>query len=95
MMFLALYPSVRRIQEEFDFDLIDSHYVYPDGFAAVLLGHALGKPVVVSALGTDINRYSEFWLIRKLLRQTLERADGVIAVSRGSIFKTAKFWRRI
>jgi len=81
MMFLALYPSIRRIQEEFDFDLIDSHYVYPDGFAAVLLGHALGKPVVVSALGTDINLYREFWLIRKLLRQTLEKADGVIAVS--------------
>jgi teichuronic acid biosynthesis glycosyltransferase TuaC len=82
MMFLALYPCIRRIQKEFNFDLIDSHYVYPDGFAAILLGHALGKPVVVSALGTDINRYSQFWLIRKLLRQTLKRADGVIAVSR-------------
>jgi glycosyltransferase involved in cell wall biosynthesis len=81
MMFLALYPGIRRIQKEFDFDLIDSHYVYPDGFAAVLLGDALGKPVVVSALGTDINLYSEFWLIRKLLRQTLKKADGVIAVS--------------
>jgi glycosyltransferase involved in cell wall biosynthesis len=82
MMFLSVWGSVSRIRKTFDFDLIDAHFVYPDGFAAVLLGRILGRPVVVSARGSDINRYSTFTLIRSLLRYTLKRADKVIAVSK-------------
>ena len=81
MMFLSVFRFIRELQTDFDFDLIDAHYVYPDGFAAVLLGHLLRKPVVVSARGSDINLYSEFPLIRRLLRFTLRRATKVIAVS--------------
>lgn len=81
MMFLSVLPAVRRIQRSFDCDLIDAHYVYPDGFAAVLLGRLLKKPVVVSARGSDVNRFKELSLIRPLLRYTLNKADGVIAVS--------------
>ncbi|MGH8064836.1 MAG: glycosyltransferase family 4 protein [Candidatus Entotheonellia bacterium] len=81
-MFLSLLPLVKRIQRDFDFDVIDSHFVYPDGFAAILLGRVLRRPVVVSARGSDINLYAEFPLIRRLLRYTLRQAHKVIAVSR-------------
>src|SRR5262249_14125548 len=80
MMFLSVLPAVRRIQRGFDFDLIDAHYVYPDGFAAVLFGRVFKKPVVVSARGTDINLYSKFPVIRRLLQYTLHKADRVISV---------------
>lgn len=80
MMFLSVLPIVKKIKNTFDFDMIDAHYVYPDGFAAVLLGHVFRKPVVVSARGTDIYLYKEFPLIRKLLRYTLLKADRVISV---------------
>jgi glycosyltransferase involved in cell wall biosynthesis len=79
-MFWSVIRTVRRIQRDFDFDLIDAHYVFPDGFAAVLLGRALRKPVVVSARGSDINQFAAFPLIRKCLQITLRRADKVIAV---------------
>jgi len=79
-MFLSVLPTVIRLQKEFDFDLIDAHYIYPDGFAAVLLGSLFRKPVVVSARGSDINLYKEFPLIRRLLQYTLGKADRVIAV---------------
>jgi teichuronic acid biosynthesis glycosyltransferase TuaC len=79
-IFAATYFLVRRIQKDFDFDIIDAHYVYPDGFAAVLLGQLLGKPVVVSARGTDINLYPRFVLIRKFLRYTLRKCSHAIAV---------------
>ena len=82
MMFLSVLPAVRRIQKDFDFDLIDAHYVYPDGFAAVLFGRVFKKPVVVSARGSDINLFKTFPLIRKLLRYVLRRAARVIAVSK-------------
>jgi glycosyltransferase involved in cell wall biosynthesis len=79
-MFFSVLPTIRRIRRDFDFDLIDAHYIYPDGFAAVLLGRFFGKPVVVSARGSDIHLYSTFPLIRMLLRHTLQKANKVIAV---------------
>ena len=80
-MFRSVLPFLKRLRREFDFDLIDAHYVYPDGFAAVKLAQYCNKPVVVSARGSDIHLFSTFPLIRRLLRYTLARADHVIAVS--------------
>lgn len=81
LMALSVLPFVRRLQADFPFDLIDAHYVYPDGFAAVLLARALGKPVVVSARGSDINVFASLPLICRFLRYALLRADAVVAVS--------------
>lgn len=81
-MFLSVLAEAIRLRRNFDFDLIDSHFVYPDGLAGVLLGRYFRKPVTVSARGSDINLYKEFPLIRRLLRYTLGKADRVIAVSR-------------
>lgn len=80
LMLLSVVATVKRIQKDFDFDLIDAHYVYPDGLAAVLLGLLFRKPVVVSARGSDVSLYSTFPLIRKLLQYTLHKADKIIAV---------------
>ena len=81
MMFLSVLLEVRKIQKDFDFDLIDAHYMYPDCYAAVLVGRFLRKPVVVSARGSDVNLFSRFSIIRRLLIYVLLRADHVIAVS--------------
>jgi len=81
LMFLGALNAGRRLHRQFAFDLIDAHYVYPDGFAAILLGKVLRIPVVVSARGTDINVFPSFRLIRPLIRWTLQRANGLIAVS--------------
>jgi len=81
LMFLGSLLPVRRLHRQFHFDCIDAHYIYPDGFAAVLLGKVLGLPVVVSARGTDINVFPSFPTIRHLISWTLEKAVGIIAVS--------------
>jgi len=80
-MYMASLPLARRLHSTQHFCCIDAHFVYPDGFAAVLLGKALGLPVIVSARGTDINVYPSLFLIRPLLRWTLTHAAGAIAVS--------------
>jgi len=80
LMFLNVFFFVKQIQRRFDFDIIDAHYVYPDGFAAVLLGRCFQRPVVVSARGSDINQFSQFPLIRRLLQYTLKKADKTIGV---------------
>jgi glycosyltransferase involved in cell wall biosynthesis len=80
-MFLGSLRRVRRKVESTSFDVIDAHYIYPDGFAAVLLGSLLNKPVVVSARGSDINMFPNFFTVRPLIQHVLNRADAVIAVS--------------
>ena len=80
-MAASLYPAIKTIQKMFDFDVIDSHYVYPDGFAAVKIGRILKVPVTITARGSDINLFSKFRTIRPLLRNCLNKADQIITVS--------------
>ena len=80
-MFLSVLPMVRRLRKHYAFDLIDAHFMYPDGMAATLIGRFLGIPVVVSARGSDILLYSQFATIHPLLRKTLQTARETIAVS--------------
>lgn len=80
LYFLSVFPYILKIRRRFDFDLIDAHWIYPDGFAAVLIGNLFKKPVVVSARGTDINLYPKRLLIRKQIVYTLKNADKIIAV---------------
>lgn len=63
------------------FDIIDAHYFYPDGVAAVLLAKAANLPVTITARGTDINLLPNFALPRRLIRNAARQADGIIAVS--------------
>ena len=81
LVFLGCLALAQRLHKEGKFDCIDAHFVYPDGFAAVLLGKILALPVIVSARGTDINVYPSFTLVRPMLRWTLRNAAGAIAVS--------------
>jgi glycosyltransferase involved in cell wall biosynthesis len=82
LMFLGSVLLILRLHMKLRFDCVDAHFVYPDGFAAVLLGKLLRLPVVVTAHGTDLNLYAQYWLVRPLIRWTLNRTEKVICVSR-------------
>ena len=81
LMFLGSWRLVSKLHRENPIDCIDGHFIYPDCFAAVLLGKLLKVPVVVSARGTDINLFPSFRTIRPMIRWTLSNAAGVISVS--------------
>lgn len=77
----AALPVLRQIQAEgFDFDLIDAHYFYPDGVAAVKLGEALGKPVTITARGTDINLIPQYQGPRRRILHAVARCGHMITV---------------
>jgi glycosyltransferase involved in cell wall biosynthesis len=80
LMFLGSYRLVKKLQSEIRFTAIDSHFVYPDGFAATLLGRILRLPVVVSARGTDINVFPKYRLIRPFINWTLRRVTAGVGV---------------
>ncbi|CAN7662384.1 glycosyltransferase family 4 protein [Pseudoduganella sp. LjRoot289] len=82
---LLLAQSARReigriLDEGYDFDLIDAHYFYPDGVAAVMLGKYFNKPVVVTARGSDINLLPRFALPRRMILWAARNAQGTITV---------------
>ena len=81
LMFLGCRSTVRRLHDEYQFDCIDAHYVFPDGLAAVLLGKWLGIPVTVTARGSDIHTFPSFATIRPQIGWALRNATGVTAVS--------------
>jgi teichuronic acid biosynthesis glycosyltransferase TuaC len=81
---VATLPFLRgQIRDGQDFDLIDAHYFYPDGVAAVLLGRALHRPVPVTARGSDLNIIAQYPIPRRWIGWAAEHADGLITVSRG------------
>lgn len=70
----------RMIDEGYDFDLIDAHYFYPDGVAAVKLGRYFNKPVVITARGSDISLIPQHAGPRKLIQWAAANADAIITV---------------
>jgi len=70
----------RLLDEGYDFDVIDAHYFYPDGVAAALLGKYFNKPVVISALGTDINLILRYPIPRRMILWAAAQAAEVITV---------------
>jgi glycosyltransferase involved in cell wall biosynthesis len=78
----SVRPTIERVLADYQFDLIDAHYFYPDGVAAVMLGRRLGKPVVISALGTDVNLFPHYRLPRRMILWAARNAAGIITVAR-------------
>lgn len=80
-MYRAALPHVKSLIEGgFDFDVIDAHYFYPDGVAAVMLAQKLGKPVIVTARGTDLNLIPQHKIPRRKILWAAKNADAMITV---------------
>lgn len=80
---LGARASVARlIRDGFDFDLIDAHYYYPDGVAAALLASWFGKPLVITARGTDLNLIPRYSIPRKWILWAESKAACSIGVCR-------------
>ncbi len=83
LLYHAVRPALARlVRQGLEFDLIDAHYFYPDGVAAVRLGRAFGKPVTITARGTDLNLIADLPGPRRQIAQAAARADGLITVCR-------------
>lgn len=79
-LFLWTLPVLIRLRREFRFDVIDAHFVYPEGLAAVLAGLVFRVPMTVTLRGM-LPLLVPFRLRRPQLRFALRRAARVIAVS--------------
>jgi teichuronic acid biosynthesis glycosyltransferase TuaC len=81
-MALGALPTIRRLcREGGEFDLIDAHFLYPDGAAAALIAGWLNKPFVATARGTDANEFTRYRVPRAWMRWMARRAAALITVS--------------
>lgn len=78
-MALASYLTLRRLKAR-GHNLIDAHFAYPDGHAALKLGRWLNLPVTVTLRGTEVPQSRNPVLVPKL-KEVFRDADKVIAVS--------------
>jgi glycosyltransferase involved in cell wall biosynthesis len=82
LLYAGAVGAVERVKRGgFDFDLIDAHYFYPDGVAAILLGRRFRRPVTITARGTDVNLIPRYALPRRMIRWAARNAAGMITVA--------------
>lgn len=82
LMAISLWPTLRRLHRQHNFEIIDSHFIYPDGVVAVLFANLLKLPVIITARGNDITLYPRYWLPRRLVRWAINKCTAVISVCR-------------
>lgn len=77
----SLYGFIKKMHGAVGFSLIHAHCAYPDGYGAFLIARRLKLPIIVTAHGSDINRYAAREDIRPLVKKSLSGSARVIAVS--------------
>ena len=81
LLYLGVRSLVRQLaQAGVGFDAIDAHYFYPDGVAAALLARDLGKPLVITARGSDLSEIADYALPRKQIAWAARQANGLVTV---------------
>jgi glycosyltransferase involved in cell wall biosynthesis len=78
LMAATTYSAVAAHASEIE--LIDAHFFYPDGVAAVKIGKRLGKPVVVTARGSDITLMTAYAGPRRAIQWAIREADALVTV---------------
>jgi len=84
LMYRALLPHVRSYSP----DIILNYVIYPDGYAAVRIAQKLNVPVVLTAIGSDLNRISDSVCARHT-KYALQHASYTTTVS-GDLLNTAR-----
>lgn len=79
-MACAALRTVRTLRKQRRFDLIDAHFAYPDGYAAVHVAQKIGVPCTITLRGTEV-RHARDAQLRGRLIKALQGARRVFAVS--------------
>ncbi len=79
-----IYKSLKRGNDEFGFDIIHCHIVYPVGYVAMKFAKKHNIPVIITAHGSDIrptSRYRKKRAIWRRIVNSLNEANYVTAIS--------------
>ena len=81
-MYFSMLKFVRKLEQNDHIDLINAHWLFPDGVAAAWVARKLYKPIVLTGLGCDINYYPTLPLRKRQIQHALAAADMVTVKGR-------------
>jgi len=81
LMVWGVRRSLHRLRRRFPFDVVNAHWLYPDGVAAIRLGRELDVPVVLTGLGCDVNEFLAAPGVGDQIRSALAKAAAITTVS--------------
>jgi glycosyltransferase involved in cell wall biosynthesis len=82
LLYRAMWRGMQQLHADgFYPELIDAHYLYPDGVAAARLAAHFGLPFVMTARGSDVTAWPQEPGPARQIRAAIARADHLIAVS--------------
>ena len=77
----SIFPLIRKIHLNFNFDQIHVDWLYPDACGVSLIARLINVPLTVSVAGSDANVYLDYWIRRRQILRALESARAVITRS--------------
>lgn len=80
-MYWGIASTVRRLHREIGFDVVNAHWLDPDGVVAAWLARDLNLPLVVTGLGCDVNVYAHEGPRRASILEAIAAAAAVTTVS--------------
>ena len=81
-MISALEPLVKKIHDEWKIDVVNCHWLFPDGVALQHVCNKYGIPIMLTALGCDLNKYIKSILRKRPIRQALIHSNKVSVLNR-------------
>lgn len=81
LMYLGVRGAIARRHRERPFDVINAHWLYPDGVAATQIGARLKLPVVLTGLGCDVNEDLKIPARRSRILEAAHAAAALTTVS--------------
>jgi teichuronic acid biosynthesis glycosyltransferase TuaC len=73
-MFVPLFRLIKRLEDERKVDLINAHWIFPDGVATAWVGKMLNIPTVLTGLGCDLNYYPSLPFRKGPIKEALNKA---------------------
>ena len=81
-LFVPLFRLIKRLERKQKLDVLNAHWIFPDGFATAWAGKILKKPTVLTGLGCDLNYYPSLPFRKLFIKKALNLADIVTTVGK-------------
>ena len=79
--YLGIIQTMKKVAQDFPFDIILATWAHPDAFAGMLAAKHFKKPLVIKVHGSDVNLFSKYFWRRLMMRRAFEHSQKIIAVS--------------
>ena len=82
LMFVRILPLLLKLRRNVGIDILNAHWLYPDGISVGWCARVMRLPFILSALGCDVNEFLNERFKRAQIISSLKSASHIVTVSR-------------